>query len=82
MNTHVVLDDSLLEEAMLLSHAKNEYEVIDLALREFVSRHKAKNILDFVGQDLIDPDYEVRAVRAGMNRVGDPALPLAARMIA
>ena len=68
MNTHIVLDDSLLEEAMLLSHAKNEHEVIDLALREFVSRHKAKNILDLVGQDLIDPDYDVRAVRAGMNR--------------
>ena len=68
MNTHIVLDDNLLAEAMLLSHAKNEDEVIRLALREFVSRRRPKNILDLVGQDLIDPDYDVRAVRAGMNR--------------
>ncbi len=68
MNTNVILEDSLLEEAMRLSHAKNEREVINLALREFVSRHKTKNILDLVGQDLIDPEYDVRAVRAGMNR--------------
>jgi len=68
MNTPIILDDNLLEEAMRLSHAKSKREVIDLALREFVSRHSPKNILDLVGQDLIDPDYDVRAVRAGMNR--------------
>ncbi len=68
MNTHIVLDDNLIEEAMRLSHAKSEREVVNLALREFVFRHKTKNILDLVGQDLIDPDYDVRAVRAGMNR--------------
>jgi hypothetical protein len=68
MNTPSVLDDSLLKEAMLLSHAKSEHEVIALALREFVSRRRPKNILDLVGQDLIDPDYDVRAIRAGMNR--------------
>jgi len=62
MNTNVILEDSLLEEAMLLSHAKNEREVIALALREFVSRHRPKNILDLVGQDLIDPEYDVRAL--------------------
>ena len=68
MPTHVVLDDSLVEEAMRLSHAKSKREVIDLALREFVSRHTPKNILDLVGKDFIDPDYDVRAVRKGMNR--------------
>jgi len=67
MNTNVILEDSLLEEAMLLSHAKNEHEDINLALREFVSRHRPKNILDLVGQDLIDPEYDVRAIRAGIN---------------
>jgi len=68
MNTHIILDDNLIEEAIRLIHAKTEREVIDIALREFVSRHKTKNILDLVGQDLIDPDYDVRAVREGMNR--------------
>ena len=68
MPTHIVLDDSLVEEAMRLSHDKSKREVIDLALREFVSRHTPKNILYLVGKDLIDPDYDVRAVRESMNR--------------
>jgi Arc/MetJ family transcription regulator len=68
MQTQVVLDDRLIEQAMRVSHAKTQNEVIDLALREFVSRHSQKDILDLMGQDLIDPDYDVRAIRAGMNR--------------
>jgi len=33
-----------------------------------VARRKRKNVLELVGQDLIAPDYDVRAVRRGMNR--------------
>lgn len=68
MRTNVVLDDELIEQAMRISHVKTKREMIDLALREFVSRHSQKNILDLVGQELIDPEYDVRKVRAGMNR--------------
>ena len=68
MRTNVVLDDELIEQAMRISHVKTKREMINLALREFVSRHSQKNILDLVGQELIDPNYDVRNVRAGMNR--------------
>lgn len=71
MRTHILLDDDLLQQAMRISHAKTKRDVIELALREFVSNHTPKNILDLAGQDLIDPDYDVRAVRAGMNRDPD-----------
>jgi Arc/MetJ family transcription regulator len=68
MRTNIVLDDELIEQAMRISQVKTKREMIDLALREFVSRHSQKNILDLVGQELIDPDYDVRNVREGMNR--------------
>lgn len=68
MRTNIVLDDKLVAEAMKLTHAKTKREVVDLALREVVALRKRKNILDLVGQGLIAPDYDVRAVRASMNR--------------
>lgn len=68
MRTNIVIDDKLVAEAMKLSKAKTKREVVDLALRELVAHRKRKNVLDLVGQDLIAPDYDVRAVREGMNR--------------
>lgn len=68
MRTNIVLDDRLVAEAMALTRARSKRELVDLALRELVARGKRKNLLELVGQDLIAPDYDVRAVRAGMNR--------------
>ena len=68
MRTNIVLDDRIVTEAMKLTKAKTKREVVDLALREIVALRKRKNMLDLVGQDLIAPDYDVRIVRASMNR--------------
>jgi len=68
MRTNIVLDDQLIEEALRLSKAKTMREAVDLALREFVARRKERDVLDLVGQDLIAPDYDVRAVRRAMER--------------
>ena len=68
MRTNIVLDDKLVAEAMKLTQVQTKREVVELALREMVARRKRRNVLDLVGQDLIAPDYDVRAVRAGMNR--------------
>jgi Arc/MetJ family transcription regulator len=68
MRTNIVLDDRLMEEAMKLTKARSKREAVDVALRELVNRRRRRNVLDLVGQDLIAPDYDVRAVRAGMNR--------------
>jgi Arc/MetJ family transcription regulator len=71
MRTNIVLDDQLVAEAMRLSGAHSKREVVDLALRELVARRHQRDILGLVGQDLIDPDYDVRAMRAGMGRDTD-----------
>ena len=68
MRTNIVLDDRLMEEAMKLTKARSKREAVDVALRELVNRRRRKNVLELVGKDLIAPDYDVRAVRAGMNR--------------
>jgi Arc/MetJ family transcription regulator len=68
MRTNIVLDDILLAEAMKLTQVPTKREVVELALRELVARRKRKNVLELVGQDLIAPDYDVRAVRRGMTR--------------
>ena len=66
--TNIVLDDKLVKRAMKITGAKTKREVVDIALRRVVKSEKEKNILDLVGQDLIDPDYDIRAVRAGASR--------------
>lgn len=68
MRTNIVLDDRLVAEAMKLTKARSKREAVDLALRELVTRRRRKDVLALVGQDLIAPDYDVRAVRAGMTR--------------
>ncbi len=68
MRTNIVLDDQIVEEAMRITQARSKKEVIDRALRELVARHRQRALRDLVGRDLIDPEYDVREVRAGMSR--------------
>ncbi|WP_298135434.1 type II toxin-antitoxin system VapB family antitoxin [Acidiferrobacter sp.] len=67
MRTNIVLDDRLIRQAMRLAKVKTKREAVDLALRDFVARGKQRDVLELIGQDLIAPDYDVRAVRRAMN---------------
>jgi Arc/MetJ family transcription regulator len=67
MRTNIVLDDRLVKEAMRLSRVRTKREAVDLALREYVARGKQRNILDLLDDQLIAPDYDVRAVRRRMT---------------
>ena len=66
--TNIVIDDKLMRRAMKATGAKTKREAVDIALRRVVRQGRKLNILDLVGQDLIDPDYDIRAVRAGSVR--------------
>ena len=50
MRTNIVLDDALVEEAMILSGVKTKKELISKALREFVTTRKRLNLLDLDGK--------------------------------
>ncbi len=57
--TNLVLDESLLKEAVQLSGAKTYSKTVDLALHEFVRRAKARGILGLVGSGLWEGDLSV-----------------------
>jgi len=68
MRTNIVLDDDLVAEAMRVSGARTKREVVHLALRELVQRHRQRELKVLRGRDLIDPNYDVAEMRRRMNR--------------
>ena len=68
LRIRIVLDDSLLREAMRLAGTTTKRETVDLALRDFVARRRQRELLALAGRDLVAPDYDVRAVRRAMAR--------------
>jgi len=68
MRTNIVLDDTLVADAMRLGGLATKREAVEVALREYVARKRSKRVLKLAGADLIAPDYDVRAVRRAMRR--------------
>ncbi|HHH13174.1 MAG TPA: type II toxin-antitoxin system VapB family antitoxin [Thiolapillus brandeum] len=68
MRTNIVLDDELIAEAMRLTGARTKREIVHLALQELIGRYRQRQLKRLKGKDLIDPDYDVRAVRRAMSR--------------
>lgn len=52
---------------MKATGAKIKREMVELALHRLVKHDQRKNDLDLVGENLIDPDYDIRAVRADVR---------------
>jgi Arc/MetJ family transcription regulator len=50
MRTNIEIDDSLIDKAIKLSHAKSKKEVVNLALKEFVATLKRKELLHLRGK--------------------------------
>lgn len=65
MRTNVVLDESLVEEALKLSSAKTKKDLIHQALKEFVENRKRLNLLDLSGKIKFAAGYDYKAVREG-----------------
>ncbi len=65
MRTNIVLDDRLVEEAMILSGAKTKKELISNALREFVTARKRLNLLDLDGKIKFSEAYDYKRLREG-----------------
>ena len=63
MRTNVVLDDSLVEEAMTLSGAKTKKELISNVLREFATALKWLNLLDLDGKIKFSEAYDYKRLR-------------------
>ncbi len=66
MRTNVVLDDNLISEAF--KYAENIHtkrELIETALKEFVSARKVKNLRELKGKIHFDDNYDYKPMRTG-----------------
>ncbi len=63
MRANVVLDDSLVNEALSLTGVSTKRELLTLALRELVARRKQKDLLDLAGQLEFADDFDHKALR-------------------
>ncbi len=63
MRTNIVLDDKLMEEAMMLSGATTKKELISDALREFIITRKRLNLLDLDGKIEFREAYDYKGLR-------------------
>ena len=50
MNTHIVLDDELVNFAINLTGISNKCELINLALKELVQNRQKKDLFQLAGQ--------------------------------
>ena len=65
MRTNIVLDDSLVKEALKLSRVKTKKEVVNQALKEFVENRKRLNLMDLFGKIEFAKSYNYKALREG-----------------
>ena len=65
MRTNIVIDDSMMQDAILLSGLKTKKEVVEQALKEFVQRRTRKDLMDLRGKILFSDEYDYAAMREG-----------------
>ena len=53
----------LLQKALEVNGLKTKKETVNLALQEFINRHKQLEILDLFGKMEPDPDYDYKKGR-------------------
>ncbi len=63
MRTNIDLDQKLVLEAQRLSRIKTKKALVHQALLEFVSNRKRLDLRELKGSNLIDEDYDHKALR-------------------
>ena len=64
MATNLAIDNKLLHEALEISGMKTKKDTVNLALKEFVDRHKQLEILSIFGKMDPDPDFDYKKGRS------------------
>lgn len=63
------LNETLLNEALQLTNASTQEELVNLALRELVRSRRKKNLLDLAGQIRFAEDSDYKAIRETRHAV-------------
>ena len=65
MRTNIDLDEDLLREAFSYADVKTKKDLVHLALKEFVVRHKRRDVRELRGTVAIREDYDYKQLRIG-----------------
>ena len=63
MATNLAIDMSLLNQAVRIGGLKNQNDTVTLALKEFIKRREAENLIAAFGTVDFDPSYDYKAER-------------------
>ena len=63
--TTVMLDGELVDRAITIANAKTAREIIDTALKEFITNHQKKDIFELAGAVNFSDGYDYKALRNG-----------------
>lgn len=63
MATNLALDDNLLKLALKVGGFKTKKDTVNAALKEFVERHKQREIIELFGKFPADSDYDYKEGR-------------------
>lgn len=61
--TTITIDDSLIQEAQMISQQTSKQAVVADALREYIARRKQLQILDLFGTIEYETDYDYKEQR-------------------
>jgi len=66
MRTNIVLNDELVKEAFKYSgDVKTKRELVETALKEYVSNRKIKDLKEIRGKISFSEDYDYKSMREG-----------------
>ena len=63
MATNLALDDKLLNQAVVVGGLKTKKDTVTLALKEFIQRREAEQVIAAFGTVDIDDSYDYKAER-------------------
>lgn len=66
MNTRIVINNDLINEALEIGNFSSKKELLEVALKNFIENQKRKKILEIKGKIEFSPDYDYKSMR-GLN---------------
>ena len=64
MATNLAIDDTLLQTALQVGGLKTKRATVNQALKEFVQRRRAHELVDMFGSVPYDADYDYKVARS------------------
>ncbi len=64
MRTNIVIDDTLIDEAVKLTGIRTKRELVDLALKELIANRKKKDLFQLAGKIRLSDDFDHKDTRA------------------